>query len=543
MISTVDRRAFLAWSTALALLCAGCLWLTFRDIRSTLPYPQDVDEGFVSGPATRTLTTGTLHPYNFRYPSLPKYLASIGMTAGFISSASHHEVWEVQKIGSTGFPYYDWPRVVQGARNLFALLSIVTLLATGVSAWLAFRKPATIFLSALILTTSPLFFYHSWTYLNVDIVAACFAMLAIAACLWASRTPSIERSAVIPGALAGLATGGKYTLAFTILPVLLGIFFYVGAGRRIRACLAAILSMIAAFLIVNPYALIDIPAFLDGLGFEASHYAGGHAGADADAGWPQFTFYISHFASDFGIPAVVFATIGGVAFLRADWRRAIVLFSLPVALLWLLISNRVHFTRNVLSLHPIVAMFAAYGALTLYGWIVDLLARRMPVPARSQRPARALVGLLLVVAAVPPTHLWDVLRDRTDSRNVARAWIEARLPREWTIVVPNQLGIDVRPFQAQGRNVKVVEVRSAEEAAEMTSGVPPPAIALVPHWGADPRFPGQETADALNTHGKRWRVEKSFGANPVLVNYSYPNPSGNPAFDIASLEGARTIHH
>src|SRR5262245_8015520 len=233
-----------------------------------------------------------------------------------------------------------------GSENLFALLSVITLLATGASAGLACRKPAAIVLAALILTTSPLFFYHSWTYLNVDIVAACFATLAIAACLWASPNPSIERSAVIPGALAGLAAGGKYTLALVILPVLLSIFFYIGAGRRIRACLAAVVSMIAAFLIVNPYALIDIPSFLDGLGFEASHYAGGHVGADADAGWPQFTFYIGHFASDFGIPAVVLATIGGVAFLKADWRRAIVLFSLPVALLWLLVANRVHFTRH-----------------------------------------------------------------------------------------------------------------------------------------------------------------------------------------------------
>src|SRR5262245_3814651 len=70
MPRTLERRVIQAWSVALILLCAGYLWLTFRDIRSTLPYPQDVDEGFVAGPATRTLTTGTLHPYNFRYPSL-----------------------------------------------------------------------------------------------------------------------------------------------------------------------------------------------------------------------------------------------------------------------------------------------------------------------------------------------------------------------------------------------------------------------------------------------------------------------------------------
>jgi 4-amino-4-deoxy-L-arabinose transferase-like glycosyltransferase len=452
-------------------------------------------------------------------------------------------VWEVQKIGSTGFPYYDSPRVVQGARNLFALLSVITVLATGASAWLAFRQPAAIFLSALMLTASPLFFYHSWAYLNVDIVAACFATLAVAACLRASRNPSIERSAVVPGALAGLATGGKYTLALAILPVLLGIVFYAGAGQRIRSCLAAIAAMVVAFLVVDPYVLLDIPAFLNGLGFEASHYAGGHPGADGEAGWPQALFYFRHFLSEFGIGGTVLAAIGAVAYSRVDWRRALILLSLPLALLWLLVSNRVHFTRNVLGLHPIVAMFAAYGTIAVYAWVTHFLARRAAVSPRRQRYARVLVAVLLVVAAVPLWHVSAALRDRTDSRNVARVWIETRLPREWTIVVPQQLGFDVRALQAAGRSVKVVEIRTPEDTAEMTSGVALPAVGLIPHWGFDSRFPGGELADALNRRSKLWHVEKTFGVNPVLVNYSYPNPSGNPAFDLATLEGARTLRH
>ena len=62
---------------------------------------------------------------------------------------------------------------------------------------------------------------------------------------------------------------------------------------------------------------------------------------------------------------------------------------------------------------------------------------------------------------------------------------------------------------------------------------------LVPQWGADSRFSGQETANALNEVSSHWRVEERFGTNPVLVNYSQPNPSGDPAFAIATLDRHR----
>src|SRR6266487_1349719 len=97
------RRAIRIWTAALILLCGGSLWLRFRNIEGTLPYPLFVDEGFVAAPAARMLTTGTLNPQYFNYdeksfelnalkfPSLPMYLTAIGMAGGFLRSARHHE--------------------------------------------------------------------------------------------------------------------------------------------------------------------------------------------------------------------------------------------------------------------------------------------------------------------------------------------------------------------------------------------------------------------------------------------------------------------
>src|SRR5215470_10915185 len=57
-----SRRHARRWVAGLLAVCAAALWLQFKHIDGALPYPWDTDEGFVSGPASRTIVTGTLHP-------------------------------------------------------------------------------------------------------------------------------------------------------------------------------------------------------------------------------------------------------------------------------------------------------------------------------------------------------------------------------------------------------------------------------------------------------------------------------------------------
>jgi hypothetical protein len=533
------RRAFRRWAAALVLLCGATLWLEFGHIQDSMPYPLDVDEAFVTGPALRTVQTGTWHPYTFNYPSLPKYLAAAGMAVGFLRGASHREIGEVRHIGSGTFPYYGTPRVIQTARQLFVILSVIALAATGFLAWLVLRRPAALLLAPVIVLTTPLFFGHSWMYLNVDIVGTCFVVLTLVACQVAAARPSIGQSAVLPGLLAGLATGSKYTLALVILPVLVGIGFSFSGLRRIRAWATALAAMIGAFIAVVPYSLIDLPGFLNGVASEAFHYASGHRGFNEEPGLPQLLFYLGHFVSEFGPAGAMLALLGIASFVRADWRRTAVLAIFPVGLLWLLASHRVHFPRNVLSLHPLVAIFATSGLLALHNGSLALAARRgwvrQPVTVRMS----TLVGLALLLVAVPVWHVPALFRDRTDSRNLARTWIEERLTPEWTIVIPNQLNFDARPLERAGRRVVRVDLRAARDVNalnSLTADVPSPAVILVPRWGADRRFSGQEVAAKLNELAPRWRAVRTFGNEAVRVNYSSSTPRGNPAFSIAVLK-------
>ena len=491
------------------------------------------------------LVTGTLHPYTFNYPSLPKYLAAVGMAAGFLQSAGRREIQDVGRLGNVGFPHYDTPRVLRSARQLFALLSIVALAATGWAAYLASQRPASIFLAPLALAATPLFFSDSWRYLNVDIIGACFVVLTVAAVLQGTREPSIYRLAIVPGLFAGLAAGSKYTLALVIVPVLLAITLYVNAGRRIAACAAAAAATAAAFLVAVPYSLIDLPGFLNGVASEAYHYAGGHAGYQAEPGLQQLRYYTGHFIAEFGAPGMLLAAIGAFVFSIADWRRALILLSFPFALVWLLASQRVHFARNVLSVQPLIGMFVAWGLIVIHGAVIRLAAQRgffdrAGWRQRVKRPVGAAVALLLLTVAVPLWHVTDQFRDRTDSRTRVQRWIQEQLPPDWSIVVPSQLGVDLDRFvKATGRRVTPVDLQSARDQAavrQLLAGIPKPAVIMAPRWDADPRFPGRDVAPVLNDLTRHWRVVKTFGTNPVLVNYSQPVPSGDPAFAVAVLD-------
>jgi hypothetical protein len=526
------------WGLTLTLVLLGALRLEFANIANTLPYPRHVDEPAIAQAGQRIITTGSFRPESFNYPALPKYLAAAGLAAGVIRAATHAEILTVGLVGNVGYPYYDERMPMQTARQLFALLSVLALAITAVCAWHAFRRPASVLLAPLIALVSPLYFYHSWVYLNVDIVGTCFVMMTLATCFAATWRPSVFDSAVGPGICAGLAAGSKYTLAVVIVPVLLGVWLYGRPGRRMAGTMAALGTLVVTFIIVAPYSVWSLPGFVNDVAYEGFHYATHHPGFDDPPGLTQLRYYAAHVIADFGIAGACLAVIGVFVGIAVDARRAAMLLAFPIVSLGLLLQERVHFTRNVLAFHPIIAVFIALGLLGAHEAL-----RRWMTASRWSGLARqrfvvwiAAVGLLLL--AIPPAHVIDLVGDRTDSRVVATAWLSSRVSSSWTVVVPQQLGFSVHELDASGLNVKVVDLQHARTTAavdDLIADVSVPSLILVPRWGSDPNFPGAREAVTLNDLASRWRPIKTFGTQVVQVNHPNPAPEGDPAFFVAAL--------
>jgi len=92
----------------------------------------------------------------------------------------------------------------------------------------------------------------------------------------------------------------------------------------------------------------------------------------------------------------------------------------------------------------------------------------------------------------------------------------------WTLVVPDELGIDTRELENAGTKVKHValgEARTELDAANVLVGTPEPSVILVPMWGAAPFFPGEKKADDLRRVAAQWTPVKRFGTQFVQTSH------------------------
>src|SRR5262249_18269811 len=242
--------------------------------------------------------------------------------------------------------------------------------------------------------------------------------------------------------------------------------------------------------------------------YEGFHYATHRPGFEDRPGLAQLRYYATHLIADFGVGGTCLAVVGVFVGIAIDARRAAMLLAFPVGSLTLLIQERVHFTRNVLAFHPIIAVFIALGLLAAH----ESLRRRMTASRWSGLARHHIIQWTaaagLVVLAVPPAHVIDLLRDRTDSRVAATAWLASRVSSGWTVVVPQQLGFSIRELHSSGLNVKVVDLQHARTRAavdDLIADVSGPSLIVVPRWGSDTNFVGAKEADKLNELATRWR--------------------------------------
>ncbi|MFT3828031.1 MAG: hypothetical protein QM731_29200 [Chitinophagaceae bacterium] len=535
------RLSALLSALGLCLVVLGALTLAFRDIRTTLPYPRHVDEPAIAVEAELFIVSGSFHPSTFNYPSLPKYLAAFGLGVGFIRESLDVDApTKVDEIGEVAFPYYGQSTPMGTARQLFALVGVVGVVCTGLlvrslhADGHGVERDAALVVAPLIVLTTPLWWYHSWTYLNVDIVGACFTTAALWRLFAAAEKPSIVSLAIVPGVLAGLATASKYTLAPVMASVLLGNIAFAPAGRRLRFAAASIAGAGAAFLAAMPYALLDVPGFLNGLAFEGHHYATRHPGFEARPGWPQVAFYSHEFISQFGWLNAVAAGVGFVALAWRRSRHAATLAAFPAITMWLLIRQHVHFERNTLALFPIVAALSWLG-IALISKSVASFVRGSD---RMRSAARVGVAIVLAVGCVGVTHLSAMWTAPTESRRDAERWIRQAIAPSWTIVVPDELALDTRRLEAEGRHIQHValsEARTKQDADALLAGIGMPSVILVPQWGADPFFLGEKKAADLREVAAQWQIVKSFGTAFVQTNHEHGVPDGDPAFGVAPL--------
>jgi len=460
--------------TGLAVVLAGGLALRLWGVRQGLPFAYNADEAdhFVAH-AIEMFQKGTLNPEYFANPPAYTYVLHFLFAVWYGGAAGAVHAFAVR------------PEAVYTlARVLAALLGTAAL-------WLLYATGARLFNRAVGLLAAaieavaflPVFYAHLALNDAPTLAPATLSLLGSAGVLRKGR----RRDYLSAGIGLGLACATKYTAGIVIVPLAVAIaarYLDVRARRGVesgggevananrgprpgaRALVGILLAgacALLAFLIANPYAILDYHSFHRELVHQStlSAESQGKLGAPKQGG---LVYYLWSFTWGLGwVPAL--AALGGAL---AIWRheRRLGWMLVPAALLFLAfmgLQGR-YFGRWLMPIFPIACLLGAFFVARLARWAGRLLERglaRGSGTARVRTPAlRGILAALLVAAVLAQGLLYSVhaglALSRADTRNLTRGWMLTHIPAGAKIVAepvePEEWAKELEPGTATSKN-------------------------------------------------------------------------------------------
>ncbi|NTV63849.1 MAG: phospholipid carrier-dependent glycosyltransferase [Oscillochloris sp.] len=372
---TPSRRA--AWLPPLllfALALATRLWA----LGWGLPYVEHPDEPALVEVVIRMLHDGSLNPRTFLYPSFFYYLLNAVARLHLAWGESTGLYHSAQDLVVKTFTYTSQPQLYLWLRAVSALLGALTVpLLYWLGSSMFDRRVG--LLAAAALAVARFHVEHSH-YITTDAATGLWTTLAL---LGASQVASCGSwRGYLLGALGvGLAAGTKYNAGLVCLALAFACLIYLRqAGRAVmlpqlgRLASAGLLSGLV-FLLVTPYALLDLSAFLAALRFNTSHYASGYHG-DFTGTWP-LAQYVAFYWETGLLPTGCLLLLAGLpALLRRRPAQATLLLCASLPMQLILLSYAVHFTRNLLPIFPSLFLMLSAGVVEIADWLRTAFPQR-----------------------------------------------------------------------------------------------------------------------------------------------------------------------
>jgi 4-amino-4-deoxy-L-arabinose transferase-like glycosyltransferase len=436
---TAERRW--AWP-ALAFLLLLALGLRLWGVGSGLPYVYNIDEaGHFVPKAVQMFAPGhDLNPGYFVNPPALTYLLHVVLAFWF--------------GGGRGVlrEYSSHPDHVFLLSRL-----VVALLGTG-SVWLLYLFAARLFQDRLVALLAaaieavaflPVFYGHLALNDAATLLPLTLSLFGSAGVLRHGR----RRDYALAGLGLGFACASKYTAGIAILPLVAAAAVrYLDAaapatatagppaaspassappgdpsalaGRRaLFGLLIAGFCALGAFLLANPYALLDFSRFRSELVHQSSlsEEAQGKLGAPTQGG---VLYYLWALTWGLGWVPALAALGGAVAVWRRDARLGWLLVPAPLLFLAFMGLQDRYFGRWLLPIFPILCLLAGFFA-TVVLRALRVAVRGALVPAVFF--STFVVALLLAQGLLYSVH-GDLVLARADTRNLTRAWMVAHIP-------------------------------------------------------------------------------------------------------------------
>ncbi|HMI69573.1 MAG TPA: glycosyltransferase family 39 protein, partial [Solirubrobacteraceae bacterium] len=366
------------WWVGLALVLAAALLLRLWGVKQGMPYAYNADENAHFVPGAIGLFGHGWNPNYFVNPPAYTYLL--------------HVVFDVWFGGRGGVS----KAFATNPTEVFVVARVTAAVVGVLAVWLVYLAGARMFdravglLAAALLAVSFLAVFYSHLALN-DVPT----LAPIALSLWGTAGILREgrvRDYLIAGVGLGLACATKYTGGVVLLPLLTAAGIQLaapgGPGRALRGTVLAGIVAVGAFLVANPYALLDFAAFRDGLQHQAdaAEDVAGKLGLTQTSG---HLYYLWTFTWGLGWVPLVAAVAGAVVLGFKDRRALLVLGPAPVAYVLFMGTQERFFGRWLLPIFPIACLLGAVAIVRL----AQLAARRAPALA----PALAVLGAVVLL--------------------------------------------------------------------------------------------------------------------------------------------------
>jgi Dolichyl-phosphate-mannose-protein mannosyltransferase len=240
------------------------------------------------------------------------------------------------------------------------------------------------------------------------------------------------RDYALAGAGIGLAAATKYTGGITLVCLLIAFICDSTGGAvwgSIRRLLLALALGVCAFVLANPYSVLDWNAFWSGVGSQASLAAGQDPVKLGTQPGSGVAYYLWTFTWGLGWGPSL-AAIGGSVLLLVRRRIGMFLVLVPAPIIFIIFmgNQQRFFGRWLMPIFPIIAVLGAYGAIELIRWLNG--PRRIPIEI-----AVAAVWLLMLAQSVVAVVHDDAVLSRPDTRNLLRSWMVRNVPAGAKVVV------------------------------------------------------------------------------------------------------------
>ncbi len=402
----------------LAVLLIATVCLRLWGIKQGLPYSYDVDEAQHFVPRAIAFFGHDLNPHYFLNPPAYSYVLHVVFELWYGSADAVSRLF------------------ASDPTSVFVLARVVSAVLGTVAVWLLYLTGGRLFgrtvglLAAAIFGLAFLPIYYSHLALNdvPTLAPVCLSLYGIAGVMRWGRT----RDYVTAGIGIGLASATKYTGGMTLLCLLVAfISDLAGSAARpaVKRLAIGLLAALVAFLIANPYAVVDFSGFWYGITQQASLAAGSEPFKLGTSSGSGITYYLWTFTWGLGwLPSL--AALGGAALLLARRRFAMALMLLPAAIFFIVFmgDQQRFFGRWLLPIFPIAALLAGYAAVEL----VRFLRRFRAVPIALAGTAVAVA--LLAQSVIRVVHD-DLVLSRSDTRALTRTWMVAHVPAGARVVV------------------------------------------------------------------------------------------------------------